>query len=365
MNKFLFLSITILLNSSFLNAQKKNNTNPSTDRKKCLVFDDQFDTFNLKNWKHDITMSGGGNWEFQWYTNNRTNSFVENGVLYLKPTFTADFMGEEAMKNGGELNLWNGEPGTTCTDNSNYGCERTSGQASGGNYINPIQSARIKTLESVALRYGRVEVRAKLPRGDWLWPAIWMMPKYASYGTWPASGEIDIMESRGNIDDYPYGNASTVSTTLHWGPNYFLNRYNLTHASVKSKKGTFADDFHTYALEWNEKGLTTTVDNTTILSVPFDQSFWQKGKYTNATSNPWAAGTPAAPFDQEFYLIINLAVGGLNNYWPDHPIKPWTLKDEHPANKFWDAKDKWLPTWGKGNDRALAIDYVKMWSYDC
>ena len=68
----------------------------------------------------------------------------------------------------------------------------------GNNYLNPINSARLRTVKSFNIKYARVEVRAKIPRGDWLWPAIWMMPKNAQYGNWPASGEIDIMESRGN-----------------------------------------------------------------------------------------------------------------------------------------------------------------------
>lgn len=99
----------------------------------------------------------------------------------------------------------------SCTDNSNYGtlhqtiyirtaildiffdypgCERLAG--AGGNYLNPIQSARLRTINSASIRYGKVEVRARLPEGDWLWPAIWMMPKYSNYGLWPASGKYRI-----------------------------------------------------------------------------------------------------------------------------------------------------------------------------
>lgn len=119
---------------------------------------------------------------------------------------TADTIGEEALKSGGKINLYSGSPSEDCTDNANFGCERMSGPAAGGNYINPIQSARLRTIDSVTLRYGKVEVRARLPRGDWLWyvlvyttcfiniymyffrPAIWMLPKYSAYGSWPASG---------------------------------------------------------------------------------------------------------------------------------------------------------------------------------
>ena len=100
-----------------------------------------------------------------------------------------------------------------------YGCERV---GDGGNIINPVSSARLRTAHSFAFTYGKVEVRAKLPEGDWLWPAIWMLPlkqgnffwifqdlsvfeifpffcMKKEYGLWPTSGEIDIMESRGNL----------------------------------------------------------------------------------------------------------------------------------------------------------------------
>lgn len=95
--------------------------------------------------------------------------------------------------------------------------------AGSGNYINPVRSARLRTAKSFAFKYGRIEIRAKLPRGDWLWPAIWLLPKHNEYGQWPASGEIDIMESRGNNPSYPAGGSDKFGSTLHWGTNYDQN----------------------------------------------------------------------------------------------------------------------------------------------
>ncbi|KAI9312954.1 concanavalin A-like lectin/glucanase domain-containing protein [Dichotomocladium elegans] len=294
-------------------------------------------------------------------------------------------LGQKALKDGGQLNLWSGEPSVSCTDNSNYGCERTSGAAAGGNYINPIQSARLRTIDSVSIRYGKVEVRARLPVGDWLWPAIWMMPKHSAYGVWPASGEIDIMESRGNRD-YPYGNITTFGSTLHWGTHYTMDQWDLSHAEAILENGsTFADDFHTYGkkigwcvilkndclyiltylgMEWSEEGLRTYVDDITILLVNFDQSFWDRGGFPETMMNPWRGSHISAPFDQEFYLILNVAAGGATEYWPDAPGKPWKNSDPHAMNSFWDHRDQWLETWGEGNKRALAVDWVKIWSAD-
>ena len=67
----------------------------SAERKMVLALEDDFDDFNLSLWKHQITLGGGGNWEFQYYINNRTNSYVKDGVLYIQPTLLADQIGEE------------------------------------------------------------------------------------------------------------------------------------------------------------------------------------------------------------------------------------------------------------------------------
>lgn len=90
-----------------------------------------------------------------------------------------------------------------------------------GRIINPVRSARLSTKGRKSIRYGRVEVTAKLPRGDWLWPAIWMMPEEDVYGVWPRSGEIDIMEARGNGREYAVGGRDKYSSALHWGESIY------------------------------------------------------------------------------------------------------------------------------------------------
>ena len=120
---------------------------------------------------------------------NPENSFGKttwNSQL-IKPQLTSDRFGEEMVRNGGRFDLWGGQPGDLCTSPGFYGCERI---ANGANIINPISSARLRTSNSFAFTYGKVEVDAKLPEGDWLWPAIWMLPLKQEYGLWPTSGEI-------------------------------------------------------------------------------------------------------------------------------------------------------------------------------
>jgi len=144
-----------------------------------VLMNEEFKTFNLNRWKHEITMGGGGNWEFEYYTNNRTNSFVKNGTLFLQPTLTEDTFGVDTLRTGA-MDIWGSTPADRCTSNAFYGCERNA--AASGNVLNPVQSARIRTAESFSFLYGTIEIEAKLPKGDWIWPAIWLLPEQNAYG---------------------------------------------------------------------------------------------------------------------------------------------------------------------------------------
>ncbi|KAJ3412155.1 hypothetical protein HDV05_001130 [Chytridiales sp. JEL 0842] len=325
----------------------------------CEAFRDDFDYLDLSRWKHDITMRGGGNWEFQWYTNNRTNSYVKNGTLHLRPTLTADNIGESFLRNGYTMQLWGNEDSSMgCTDNADYGCMRTSG---GSNIINPIQSALLRTSQSFNFRYGKVEVVAQLPTGDWIWPAIWLLPRHSAYGQWPASGEIDIMESRGNAPGYILGGNDAYGSTLHWGPSFSLNRYPQTHKQYKLKNGkTLADGFHTYGLIWTPARILTYIDDPSnvVLDVPLND-FFKFGNFPPGTDNPWVDGCPQAPFDQEFYLVMNVAVGGTGSYFQQGTM-PWSNTSPNAALEFWNAKAQWYPTW-KGEGAAMKVDKVTIW----
>lgn len=126
-----------------------------------LLFEDNFDNLDLGKWRRENTLGGGGNWEFQWYTTDGENSFTRNGNLHLHPTFTADKYGEDFLYNG-RAQIPEGE----CTNSEWNGCDR-SGQ--NGQIINPIRSARVTTWDSFWFKYGHLEIRAKMPCGDWIW----------------------------------------------------------------------------------------------------------------------------------------------------------------------------------------------------
>ncbi len=293
---------------------------------------------------------------------------MRDGVLYLRPTLTSDFLGaESALSNGATIDLWGSLPADQCTGNAFYGCQRTAG--AGGNILNPIQSARIRSSRAFSFKYGRVEIRARLPQGDWIWPAMWMLPRWNAYGGWPASGEIDIMESRGNGPDYPAaagGGHDSYSSTLHWGANWASNQYLKTHAEYKNPSGSLGNEFHTYGMLWTEEGIKTYIDSeaNTVLDVKFPRgsSLWDRsGLDSENRANPWKGRGPSAPFDQKFFLLLNVAVGGTGLYFPEGMGgKPWSNKDEHAVNAFWNARAQWSNSW-KGEKTAMAIDWVRVY----
>jgi len=299
------------------------------------------------------------NGEFEQTTNTGENAYIQNNQLVIKPTL----QDANLIENNNILNLTD----LGCTGINFYDCVAVT-NVTNGTIINPVRSARLTTLGSAHIKYGRVEVEAKLPRGDWLWPAIWMLPVNSTYGVWPASGEIDLMESKGNNASYAAGGFDRVSSTLHWGPEKDEDRYIETDGSASVLHSTFADAFHTFGLEWSEKYLFTYLDNrlNQVLYVKFDQSFWHRGWFPPANQDgtplvdPWSqTGLDSTPFDQEFYLILNVAVGGTNTYFPDGNGKPWVNESPLAMKQFWDAQDEWYPTWKKEGE--MVVKSVKMW----
>ncbi|KAK9374252.1 concanavalin A-like lectin/glucanase domain-containing protein [Lipomyces chichibuensis] len=338
--------------------------------KYCTVLEDTFDEgfLNSTIWTHDVQVGGFGNGEFEWATSSLNNSFVRDGKLYIVPTFTADAIGEDNMMNGYTVNL---TTAGTCTSSADSDCAVRSNSTL-GDMIPPIMSARLMTRSFANIRHGKVEVRAKLPKGDWLWPAIWMMPRDSVYGPWPASGEIDICESRGNDHTYPAGGLNVMSSTLHWGPTMALDQYWKTHSSLSLKRTTFADGFHTFGLEWSHKYIMTYLDGRLRQAIyhKFATPFWTYGTFPSTyengstVSDPWPGDNLQAPFDQEFYLILNVAVGGTNGWFPDNQgNKPWNNGDRRTAmSSFWNARDKWQKTWGDEDSRGMVVDSVKIYS---
>lgn len=245
----------------------------------------------------------------------------------------------------------------------------TATNTTNGSIVNPVKSGRINTKKGASIKYGRVEVTAQIPEGDWLWPAIWMLPVKDTYGPWPQSGEIDIMESRGNNWTYAQGGNNIMSSALHWGPNTANDAWWRTNVKRNALHTTFSAKAHTFGMEWSEKYLFTYID-TRLLQVVytnFNQPLWKRGDFPLSDSNgtrlvdPWSqTGNDATPFDQDFYLILNVGVGGTNGWFQDGASgKPWVDQSPTAKKDFWDARNQWQPTWEKNGQ--MTISSVKMW----
>lgn len=158
-------------------------------------------------------------------------------------------------------------------------------------------SARINSANRFDLRYGRIEARIQAPAGQGLWSAFWMLPTDSVYGTWAASGEIDIMEV------FSRSPAPFTQAAAHYGMSWPLQ--DLVYQAYDAIDP--ADGFHEYAVEWDENELRWFVDGVHFFTLSRN-AYWTY--YRDMDTNAYTSGGPSAPFDQDFHLLLNLAVGG-------------------------------------------------------
>ncbi|KAF8347469.1 glycoside hydrolase family 16 protein [Amanita rubescens] len=338
----------------------------------CLVLDENFDGTSLDNsvWSYDVELGGFGNGEFQMTTNSPNNLFLQDSELYIYPTLTSDTVPN--VLNGGNYTL------SGCTTSNRTACTVTS-SAAAGTVINPVMSARISTRGKKNITYGKIEFRAKFPTGqvsrDWLWPAVWMLPEKNIYGSWPSSGEIDIIEARGNGPSYPAQGSNFVRSSLNYGPLPTI--LNQIYGWYSLKRSSFDQGFHVYGFEWDQDFMRFYTDSrlNAMLNIRISgkgNSFWQRGGFPETAQNgsakavvndPWENRGPSAPFDQAFYLIIDLAAGGTSGWFPDNVGgKPWYDGSLTAMREFAQAQNVWAATWPTSqNKRSFRIDYVKMW----
>lgn len=240
-----------------------------------LVWSDEFDTPAIDHTKWDIADDcwGGGNTERQCYTTSPQNAQIEQGMLVI----TA----RHERATGAALPL----------------ALRATARDPHAKATREFTSAKLTTHGKAAWRYGRIEMRASLPQGQGTWPAFWMMPEEDAYGPWPTSGEIDILEAVNlgvQCKACPGGREETILGTLHFGKVPPGN----VHKGTEIHFPQALSGFHTYAIEWKKDRMIWQVDGRTYAEIE-STDWWSSG-----------SNAPGAPFDQRFYLILNLAFGG-------------------------------------------------------
>jgi len=244
-----------------------------------LVFSDEFDgnALDQTKWSYEYNCKGNGS-ELQCYTEEHENINVQDGKLHIVAR-KENFSGPA---------YWNDEPEYDPNDSSK---------------TLPYTSGRIRTLNKGDWLYGRFEVKAKIPQGFGTWPAIWMMPSDAVYGSWPASGEIDIFEAFGS-NTPNWGNK--IAGTLHYGQaccENFLRA--MTGKDFLPPGNNIWSDYHIYAFEWEADEMRWYVDHQLYAVQQSNGWFTVYGDDGEKiiTNN-------RAPFDQHFHMILNLAIDG-------------------------------------------------------
>jgi len=240
-----------------------------------LVWSDDFDGDRLdqSKWTYAADCGGGGNDERQCYVVSPDTVSVGGGVLKLRTI---------KRRTKGLTNPWAGPTGPMKT----------------GDYA----SGKILTKGNASWRYGRIEARARVSGGQGVWPAIWMMPERDAYGRWPRSGEIDILETvnlGAPCEPCEGGRENRIFGTIHFAGDAAGGH---KQVSTGTPMPASPDGFHVYAVEWSSEAIVWFVDGQ---------------RYAQAKAADWKRDDRdpgAAPFDQPFHLILNLAFGGR---WPE------------------------------------------------
>ncbi len=242
----------------------KNNNENAVEEKKVptdqynLVWEEEFDysgKADKTKWGYEYGFQR--NKELQYYTDSLKNVRVESGFLILEAH--KERIANPAFKND-ESENWQ--------ENQEFAA---------------YSSASITTANLASWTYGRIEVKAKLPKGVGVWPAIWMLGENCNDVGWPECGEIDIMEHVGFNKDHIFGTVHTKA-------------FNHTIGTEVGKSVFIADpysDFHTYAIDWNSEKIDFILDG----------EIYHQFKNRNKTTDEW-------PFDQPFHLKLNIAIGG-------------------------------------------------------
>ena len=280
---FLFLAAScnkskdVTDNNSAITNNNSNNINTPVDTyvfNNELTWSDEFDvdgSISLDKWNTETVAPNNGSWwngELQYYTDKENNIKIEDGLLKITAMYES----------------FNGK-----------------------NYT----SARINTQDKYEFTYGRVELRAKLPNWEGMWPAFWLLGANYDVIDWPYCGELDILEHGDYVKDSTVDDPGLISSAVHYGPldhkSQYANIPNTIFMATGQENFVRAekiienpfDQFHTYAIQWAPDKIQFFIDDEMYFEFPLQAQH--------------------SPFDKPFFLILNLAVGG---HWTDGYVAP-------------------------------------------
>lgn len=225
-----------------------------------LVWSDEFENgiIDKNNWNLQVLEAGRFNDEWQRYTDSHENAYIEDSCLVIKAIHHSDVHG-----------------------------------------MDQYSSARLNTANKQSWKYGKISARIKLPEGEGIWPAFWMLganiDENGGDTPWPQSGEIDILELYGSKDD------GVVEVNAHYADQEGSHAM-MGAVGHKLDQGKFSDAFHIFELEWDKDGLEWFVDRKLVASMPI-------------------ASEELSEFHQEFFILLNIAVGGEHSGRPNKKTK--------------------------------------------
>ncbi|KAG4076072.1 hypothetical protein HA402_010867 [Bradysia odoriphaga] len=330
-----------------------------------VIFEEHFSGTGLsKSWKNGVKMPlDTEDAEFVSYQNLPSICYVRDGYFNIFPKILSDMPGftTDSIRSG-TLDF---SDRCTAVVDTRAECSRT---AQHFTILPPVVSCKIKTKQTFTFKYGRVEIRAKLPKGDWLFPQLSLEPIGNDYGTSGFnSGLLRVAFIRGN-ENLKTKNDEPIDGRKLSGGAVLVSREKFRDLWMRSKfnEHHYGDDFHTYELRWTNKSIELGVDGVTYGTI--EGGFRDLARTNNVSvSAQLYAGEYMAPFDKEFFLSIGVGVGGISDF-PDASrngygnfVKPWTNTSPKAELHFWNDVEQWNSTWNRQNS-GLQVDYVKVWS---
>ncbi|KAF5298987.1 hypothetical protein FQA39_LY11619 [Lamprigera yunnana] len=323
----------------------------SNGKRSCkgkLIFQENFAKIVNTKWLKEIRFAGEPDYEFTVYQNNDENLFLAKRTLHIRPSLTDDKYGIGFVTGEEELNL-----GDACTgEASTAECVQ---KPRAWQIIPPTISGMLTTRRHFSFLHGIVEIRAKLPQGDWIYPELYLKPKSNFYGTGYESGLIRIAFVAGNEHLGKNLSAGVFLSQSEFGKSYGIKTL---ESHVR-----WTRDFHTFKVEWKPDGLKFSVDDEVYAEVtPPEEGFvsLQELELGPDLIAKWKKGSILAPLDKEMYLVLGVGVGG--QLFPDteDSSKPWENNNPKGPLQFYRQKDVWSKTWNDNSD--LVVDYVKIWA---
>uniref|UniRef100_A0A1B0AJE4 Uncharacterized protein n=1 Tax=Glossina pallidipes TaxID=7398 RepID=A0A1B0AJE4_GLOPL len=318
---------------------------PVTKKNLCrgdLIFEDNFDVLLYNNWNPEVRMPReADDSEFVIYNNSLV---IDSGILKITARLNP------ADIRNGAIDLEE-----RCTGSLTHKECSTANRFR--SILPPVISGRINTKNNFYFKYGRVEIRAKVPLGDWLYPLLLLEPQNVEYNMHFDYGQMRIAFTRGNRElewnGSDIGNARLYGGVVLTEATEFRHQsmVNVAINTITDRQQNFGGAFHIYSLTWTPDELILNVDGYEYgrvecnFSPIYNKSIWKRGAKN-------------APLDKFFYITLGLGAGGHGDF-PNDVQKPWQNTAPLAQLKFWEQRGEWIPTW---SHPILEVDYVRVYA---